>query len=88
MCEPMMLTDEWTETAVHHLALGHVVSLLGRDLRVTCCRPSERGGDFWELEAHGADCGVTSSDVLHVTLDKNFKIYARQEDRCDDCPFI
>ena len=88
MCTPTMLTEEWAETTVQTLALGHVMSLLGRELRVTCCRPAERGGDFYELEAHGAECGVTSSDVLHVTLDKNFKVYARKEGRCHDCPIV
>ncbi|TMR24605.1 hypothetical protein [Actinomadura geliboluensis] len=48
---PGGIIDLWEPTAVHQLTDRHTVCVFGAELRVQDCRPAERGGDFYVLEA-------------------------------------
>lgn len=76
MCSPTMLTDEWQCVKICQLTDKDVITLLGRELRVEYAVPSDRGGDFYTLEAYGFHDGL--KDVVSFTLDKNQSVYARQ----------
>lgn len=82
MCKPVMIDDQWFETTVALLSKHHVITLLGRQLRVEYCVPADRGGDFYILEAYGYHDKV--KDVVSFTLDKNQKLWVRCVNECDD----
>lgn len=73
MCQPTIQDGSWTKITVKDLTDQHIITLLGRELNVVYLHPSERGGDFFVLEAHGTHL----EDIVSFTIDKNQKIWAR-----------
>jgi hypothetical protein len=78
---PGGIIDLWEPTAVHQLTDRHTVSVLGAELRVRDCRPAERGGDFYVLEAakEVSPHGGTAVGLVVIEVDRNRLINARLE---------
>jgi hypothetical protein len=77
---PGGIIDLWEPTAVHHLTDKHMVSVLGAELRVHGCRPAERGGDFYVLEAakdEASSHGGTAVGLVVIEVDRNQLVNAR-----------
>lgn len=77
---PGGIIDLWEPTAVHHLTDKHMVSVLGAELRVHGCRPAERGGDFYVLEAAKEEVspqGGTGVGLVVIEVDRHQLINAR-----------
>ncbi|WP_131735532.1 hypothetical protein [Actinomadura roseirufa] len=77
---PGGIIDLWEPTAVHELTDQHAISVLGAELRVRDCRPAERGGDFFILEATKTEDpphGGTATGLVVVEVDRNRTVPAR-----------
>jgi hypothetical protein len=77
---PGAIIDLWEPTAVHQLTDEHMVSVLGAELRVHGCRPAERGGDFYVLEAakdEASPHGGAAVGLVVIEVDRNQLVNAR-----------
>ncbi|MEV3927414.1 hypothetical protein [Actinomadura coerulea] len=72
--------DLWEPTPVHELTDKHTICVLGVELKVQDCRPAERGGDFFILEAtkdENLPHGGKAAGLLVVEVDRNRQVSAR-----------
>ncbi|MCP9950908.1 hypothetical protein [Actinomadura madurae] len=73
---------------MHKLSDEHAVCILGVELRVQACRPAERGGDFYVLEAARDENLAPGGDAVGlvvIEVDRNRLVPARLADNgCAD----
>lgn len=77
---PGGIIDLWEPMAIHELTDRHTICVLGVELRVRGCRPAERGGDFFTLEATRTEelpHGGTATGIVVVEVDRNRLVPAR-----------
>ncbi|MGI5421916.1 hypothetical protein [Actinomadura luteofluorescens] len=69
--------------AVGELTEEHTVCILGVELKVRACRPAERGGDFYVLEAARHEGPASEGDAVGmvvIEVDRNRLVPARLAD--------
>uniref|UniRef100_UPI003F497644 hypothetical protein n=1 Tax=Actinomadura sp. CA-154981 TaxID=3240037 RepID=UPI003F497644 len=69
--------------AVGELTEEHTVCILGVEMEVGACRPAERGGDFYVLEAARSEGTALDGDAVGMVVlevDRNRLVPARRAD--------